>query len=165
MRNVQFPVIDPAATGRNIIRLRKERGLTVRDIQNFFGFEEPRAIYKWQRGESLPTVDNLFALGKLLGVPMEDILIPLGTEKPVYKKQQVAACCSFMLFSVGCSGYGRTTACRSHFTGLRCRNAAKRRMRQTRPGAKTLIRESETGEPVFRHIRRWRGGNAGTDSG
>lgn len=41
-----FPVIDLAATGNNIRRLRLARGLTVRDLQSYFGFEEPRAIYK-----------------------------------------------------------------------------------------------------------------------
>ena len=50
-----FPVIDLVATGENITRLRKDRGLTVRDLQNWFGFEEPQAIYKWQKGKSLPT--------------------------------------------------------------------------------------------------------------
>ena len=43
----QFPVIDPVATGENIVRLRQERGLSVRDLQAYFGFEEPQAIYKW----------------------------------------------------------------------------------------------------------------------
>ena len=43
------------------MRLRLEQGLTVRDVQVFFGFEEPQAIYKWQSGKSLPTVDNLYA--------------------------------------------------------------------------------------------------------
>ena len=62
-------VIDLVATGDNIRRLRMERGMTVRDLQNYFGFEEPRAIYKWQKGESLPTVDNLYALGTLFEVP------------------------------------------------------------------------------------------------
>ena len=47
-----YPVIDLIATGNNIRRLRMERGLTVRDLQSYFGFEEPRAIYKWQKGES-----------------------------------------------------------------------------------------------------------------
>lgn len=46
-----YPVIDLVATGNNIRRLRMERGLTVRDLQSYFGFEEPRAIYKWQKGE------------------------------------------------------------------------------------------------------------------
>ena len=66
----QFPVIDLPATGANIRRLRQTKGLSVRDLQQFFGFEEPQAIYKWQRGQSLPTVDNLYALSALLEVPI-----------------------------------------------------------------------------------------------
>ena len=75
----QFPVIDLPATGANIRRLRQTKGLSVRDLQQFFGFEEPQAIYKWQRGQSLPTVDNLYALSTLLGVPMNDILVAANT--------------------------------------------------------------------------------------
>lgn len=106
MMRKQYPVIDPAATGANIVRLRKERGLTVRDLQAFFGFEEPRAIYKWQNGQTLPSVDNLYALGVLLDVPMEEILV---SSKPklniVGSEQQAAACCSHC-FS-GSFGSGR----------------------------------------------------------
>lgn len=70
-----FPVIDLQATGANILRLRQARGFSVRDLQQYFGFEEPQAIYKWQRGKSLPTVDNLYALSALLDVPMNEILV------------------------------------------------------------------------------------------
>lgn len=95
MRETVFPVIDPVATGENIVRLRKDRGLTVRDLQAYFGFEEPQAIYKWQRGKSLPTVDNLYALSALLDVPMDEILV---TARPklniIVCEQQAGACCS-----------------------------------------------------------------------
>jgi len=70
-----FPVIDLAGTGRSIERHRRQAGLTVRDLQTYFGFEYPQAIYKWQHGECLPTVDNLLALARLLQVPMEDLLV------------------------------------------------------------------------------------------
>ena len=89
-----FPVIDMVATGNNIRRLRVERGLSVRDIQSYFGFEEPQAIYKWQRGESLPTVDNLYALGNLLDVPMDQILIPVSVNLHILREQQGEPCCS-----------------------------------------------------------------------
>ena len=75
MSLVSFPVIDPAATGRNIMRLRLEQGLTVRDIQVFFGFEEPQAIYKWQHGTAMPTIDNLVVLAAVLDVPMDEIIV------------------------------------------------------------------------------------------
>ena len=39
MMKKPFPVIDPVATGANIVRLREDRGLTVRDLQTYFGFD------------------------------------------------------------------------------------------------------------------------------
>ena len=93
-----FPVIDLEATGANIVRLRKMRGLSVRDLQNWFGFEEPQAIYKWQKGKSLPTVDNLYALGTLLDVPMESILVPCKPQlNMVSNGQQDVSCCPPLL--------------------------------------------------------------------
>jgi len=70
----ELPVIDMAATGRNIQRLRRAAGLSVRDLQQVFGFSTPQAIYKWQRGAALPTLDNMAVLARTLGVPIEDIL-------------------------------------------------------------------------------------------
>ncbi len=75
MQEVLFPTIDLHATGENIIRLRKANGLSVRELQHYFGFEEPQAIYKWQQGKCLPSVDNLYALSRLLGVSMNEILV------------------------------------------------------------------------------------------
>lgn len=94
MYQTKFPVIDLAATGENILRLRKEKGLSVRDIQGYFGFEEPQAIYKWQKGKSLPTVDNLYALSALLEVPMEAILVPACPQLNIVTGQQDSSCCS-----------------------------------------------------------------------
>ena len=97
-----FPVIDLVATGENITRLRKDRGLTVRDLQNWFGFEEPQAIYKWQKGKSLPSVDNLYALGALLDVPMEEILVPCKPQLNIAKDgQQAEVCCPPLFRFVG----------------------------------------------------------------
>ena len=70
-----FPTINLEATGKHIAELRKARGLSVKDLQNYFGFEAPQAIYKWQNGSTLPSVDNLLALSTLLEVPMESILV------------------------------------------------------------------------------------------
>lgn len=75
-----FPSIDMVRTGKRIETIRKSRGLSVKDIQEYFGFEYPQAVYKWQHGECLPSVDNLFALARLLRVGMEDLLVTLGSE-------------------------------------------------------------------------------------
>ena len=76
-----FPVLDPRATGRRIRELRRERHLTVRDIADYMGFESQQAVYKWQRGESLPTVDNLFALSRLFETTIDSILVGRDEEE------------------------------------------------------------------------------------
>ena len=100
MSLVSFPVIDPAATGKNIMRLRLEQGLTVRDVQVFFGFEEPQAIYKWQSGKSLPTVDNLYALSALLDVRMDEILVAAKPELKIAEIEPQAETCGSIIFIV-----------------------------------------------------------------
>ena len=74
----RIPVIDMTATGRNIARLRIRAGITVKDLQDIFGFNTPQAIYKWQRGTALPTVDNLAGLAAVFGVRIDDILVCQG---------------------------------------------------------------------------------------
>lgn len=70
-----IPTIDMVATGRNIMRLREVAGLTVRDLQDIFGFATPQAICKWQHGTAMPTIDNLVVLAAVLDVPMDEIIV------------------------------------------------------------------------------------------
>lgn len=71
----KLPVIDMTQTGQNIARLRQQKGLTVKELQDIFGFATPQAIYKWQHGTAIPTVDNLVVLAAVFGVPLDDILV------------------------------------------------------------------------------------------
>ena len=75
-----IPTIDMVRTGQNINRLRKNAGVTVRDLQDVFGFATPQAIYKWQQGAALPTIDNLVVLAAVLGVKIDDILVMTGMQ-------------------------------------------------------------------------------------
>ncbi len=72
---MQIPFVNTAATGQNIDRLRIAAGMTVKDIQNVFGFATPQAIYKWIHGAALPTIDNLVILAAILDVTMDDIIV------------------------------------------------------------------------------------------
>ena len=72
---VNLPIIDMIQTGQNISRLRKQAGLSVKDLQDIFGFATPQAIYKWQQGAALPTIDNLVVLAAVLRVRLDDILV------------------------------------------------------------------------------------------
>lgn len=72
---LSIPAIDMIKTGENISILRNKAGLSVKDLQDIFGFGTPQAIYKWQRGIALPTIDNLVVLASVLGVRMDEILV------------------------------------------------------------------------------------------
>ena len=60
---IAAPTIDMIATGANI------RALTV------FGFNTPQAIFKWMRGDAMPSIDNIVILAHILGVPIDEIII------------------------------------------------------------------------------------------
>ena len=62
-------------TGRNIARLRKINDLKIKDIQDAMGFNTPQAIYKWMRGEAIPSVDNLVVLSELFDTAIDEILV------------------------------------------------------------------------------------------
>jgi transcriptional regulator with XRE-family HTH domain len=70
-----MPAIDMVATGKNIAKLREAAGLTVKDLQDIFGFATPQAIYKWQHGTAMPTIDNLVVLAAVLAVTMDEIIV------------------------------------------------------------------------------------------
>ncbi len=77
--------INMMKTGQNITAMRVAAGLSVRDLQQIFGFGTPQAIYKWQRGVALPTLDNMVVLAAVFGVRIDDILaIDEADEKPVF---------------------------------------------------------------------------------
>ena len=69
-----FASIAVAATGMNITRLRINAGLSVKDLADIFGFATPQAVYKWQHGVAMPTLDNLVVLAAVFGVSMDEII-------------------------------------------------------------------------------------------
>lgn len=67
--------IQQKETGKKIKNLLQDHGYSVRDVQDVMGFENPQAVYKWLSGKSLPSLDNLVILSKLLHTSIEDILV------------------------------------------------------------------------------------------
>ena len=70
-----MPMIDMIATGANIKNMVKAKKMTIAEIQNVFGFQTPQAIYKWFRGDAMPTIDNLVILATIFDVKIDDIVI------------------------------------------------------------------------------------------
>lgn len=72
---ITLPTIDTIGTGMRIMDLRKKAGLSVKDLQNILGFATPNAIYKWQNGAAMPTLDNLIVLAAIFNVAIDDIIV------------------------------------------------------------------------------------------
>ena len=70
-----MPTINMAATGANIKALIKNKGLRVADVQIKCGFNTTQAIFKWMRGDAMPTIDNMVILAHLLDVTIDKIII------------------------------------------------------------------------------------------
>lgn len=69
------PILDPVATGRNIDDIRRDRNLSVAALKDALGLSTTNAIYKWFRGDSMPTLDNIVILSSILKVSINDMII------------------------------------------------------------------------------------------
>ena len=67
--------ISKEETGKKLRKLMNECGVTVRQLQEHMGLESPQAVYKWLNGRALPALENLLTIGKLLHIPMEELVV------------------------------------------------------------------------------------------
>lgn len=67
--------IDLAGTGRHLKELVRSNGISVKEIQNLLHLSCPQPVYRWMKGQVLPTVDHLYALARLFSVHMEELLV------------------------------------------------------------------------------------------
>ncbi|MBP5588844.1 MAG: helix-turn-helix transcriptional regulator [Treponema sp.] len=74
INTISKPVIDLKQTGLQIKNLRTVNGFSIHDIQSIFGFEYPQAVYAWEQGKNIPSIDNLLVLADLFGVSVENIV-------------------------------------------------------------------------------------------
>ena len=69
-----YPTIDLQKTGSNIKRIREDKGIRVEDVREVLGLTSPQAIYKWEAGKNMPTLDNLVILAWLFGVKIDELI-------------------------------------------------------------------------------------------
>lgn len=69
------PVIQINETSRNLTKLLKQKDLTVKDLQQKLGLNNPQCIYAWLEGKTLPHMIHLISLSKILFVDIKDILV------------------------------------------------------------------------------------------
>lgn len=70
-----MPSIDMVATGSNIKQIMKQKGISIVQMQKAFGFNTPQAIYKWFRGDAMPTIDNMVILAAIFDTTIDQLII------------------------------------------------------------------------------------------
>lgn len=74
-KSTSYPNIDMIKTGKRMKHMLESAGYTPRMIQEYLHLSCVQPIYRWYKGQILPTVDHLFMLSELLNVHMEDFLV------------------------------------------------------------------------------------------
>ena len=72
-----MPVIDMKATGANIKHIAADKGMDAKDIQAVFGFGTPQTVFKWFRGATMPTIDNMIILAKVFDTTIDAIIVTM----------------------------------------------------------------------------------------
>lgn len=70
-----MPSIDMTATGANIKQTMKSKRISISQMQKAFGFNTPQAIYKWFRGDAMPTIDNMVILASIFDTTIDQLII------------------------------------------------------------------------------------------
>ena len=71
----EYPVIDAKRTGSCLRFICKNKNLTVKDIQKHLHIASNQAIYDWFSGKTLPSLNNMYALSRLINLPMDRLII------------------------------------------------------------------------------------------
>ena len=67
--------IDVVATGKNIKKIMKDKNIKVVDMADIMGFNTPQAIYKWFRGDAMPTIDNMVIMADVFNTTIDNIIV------------------------------------------------------------------------------------------
>ena len=69
-----IPAIDRVRTGQFLRILMQQSGVSPKDIQAYLSLTCVQTVYRWMAGVNLPSLDNLYALSRLFGVTMDDMV-------------------------------------------------------------------------------------------
>lgn len=70
-----MPTINMIETGKNIKTIMKLNNIKIVQIQQILGFNTPQAIYKWFRGEAMPTIDNMVVFAATLNTTIDNLIV------------------------------------------------------------------------------------------
>ena len=55
----------------------------MKDIQCFLNLACPQSIYRWIKGQTLPSIDNLYKMSEIFQIHMEDMLVAKNIDRDI----------------------------------------------------------------------------------
>lgn len=83
MKRTEYAPMDMQKSGKWIRFLCMVRELTVKEICNMLGVCCSQSVYAWFNGKTMPSLDNLYGLSRILNSPIDELV--LGTEENLPK--------------------------------------------------------------------------------
>lgn len=81
-----YSKIDNKLTGEKINELLISKSIDVKCLANTIGVSN-QAVYNWLNGKTLPTLENLFQISRILHVSMDEMII--GTTPYSYELPEI----------------------------------------------------------------------------
>lgn len=78
--------IDMEKTGIRLKELMSDSGYDVKQLQELLELSCPQPIYRWFKGQILPSVNNLYMLSVIFGVHMEELLVIDSVDEEILKE-------------------------------------------------------------------------------
>lgn len=76
-----YTSLDMVQTGKKLHYIFIKNGCTVKDIQCFLNLACPQSIYRWIKGQTLPSIDNLYRMAVIFQIHMEDMLVAKNIDR------------------------------------------------------------------------------------
>ena len=83
-------VINRIETGKRIRRLRVENGY---QVQRVIGLASPQSVYKWERGDNLPSIDSAVILAWIFDIPVEDLFVLNDSDEDLDEEDRKVTVC------------------------------------------------------------------------
>ena len=82
---MEYCSIDMIKTGQKIRELRIKKAITAENLAEMMGITS-QAVFRWQNGKALPSLDNMLLLASIFEVMVEDIVVFNEPKKEITKQ-------------------------------------------------------------------------------
>lgn len=98
--------IDMIETGKHMKAIREKCKMPIAYVAGLLNLYV-QAVYRWEYGQTCPTIDNLINLSEIFGVPMKDLIVRPGCHAHEVGVNPITDASRFTLMGISTEGTSR----------------------------------------------------------